>query len=365
MHKKQFGIIYIERNGFSYYSQGINQSTFSFPQDAVHEIEVTNEDALTKAITEFISANKFPSATAVIILSADILYEKEIPDQLLTPEKPDNSPSEERMRKIQVFTDTVPFEEIGSKSYKIDKGIKVIATNKHLYMLVKSAFVKQGFFIDTVIPITMIGKDLMPNLGMTQDVANKLFSKFELFRQNNFLEESPVELGGTAIPVRGIQMTTKVTSKREFALIGVFGCLLLILGSVTYITFFATPKPKQIASMSKKVVPTVSLTPMASATATLVASESARINKESLKVQINGGSQLQADLLKQQLLNSGYTTIALKPGNVAATGKAFVIFAKIVPAVTREIFITELKKSLLQVTVQEGETTDEDAVVNL
>lgn len=399
---KKFGILYLDRNGFTYYTQNAPSISFTYPVSSIKELDVVNEQILIDEAGSFILSNKISPIIMMIVLSSEVLYEKEfIYEPIESIKKPenlkgasgdmvlqaDNSKSdtpipitapktpeelkedlihieEERKRQIQLFLEIVPFEEIASKTYKIDKGAKVITTNKKLYETIIQAFAKLNFLIDSVIPITILPKNIYDNSGMSQEVAKKLFRKFESLRAYSMLEENSYALSRSAMTPHGITMSTKVTSKREFVLIGVLILLIGILGIVAYTMVIAPKADTKVASIIEKPTimaepPTLTLVP------SLTASESGDLARSSMRILLSGGTDAQLNLLKSTLIQNGYETITLKAGNSATNGRALVIFSSNVATAEQQQMLELLRKNLLSVTAQGVASAEADVIINL
>ncbi len=398
---KKFGILYLDRNGFTYYSQSNSPISFTYPASSIKELDVVNEQILIDEIVSFIISNKISPIILMMVLSPEILYEKEfvyepvepvkksenikdasdsaasqtnnkteMPIPVTAPKTPEELKEdqirleEERKRQIQLFLEIVPFEEIASKTYKIDKGVKAVTTNKKLYETVIQAFAKLNFLIDSVIPITVLPKGISDTSVMSQEIAKKLFKKFESLRVYSMLEENSYALSRAAITPHGITMSTKVTSKREFVLIGVFVLLIGILGIVAYTMVIAPKADTKVASIIEK--PTIMAEPP---TLTLVpsqeASGSGAINKRSMRILLSGGTEAQLNLLRATLIQNGYELITLRSGNSATSGRALVIFSSTVSNNDQEQILELLKKNLLSVTAQETASAEADVIVNI
>lgn len=402
MHKKMTSILFLGKDSFEYYPHGDSPITFTYPKDSIKELEIVNEEVLTNEVKNFITTNKLVPSTVMIVVASDLLYEKEFiaenidtqqvaeadpkkdsskqqtppkssdesnkvgqnkEDTNLYEQKVSPTESEEKIRKIQLFIDSVPFEEVSSKTYTIAHGLKVVVTNKSFYRTIQYIFTKNGFSIDAVVPVTMIPLEGSTNTAFSQEIANKILAKYEVVKENSLMGES--SFLPNEVPTNyHIKMTTKVTSKREMALIGVFVLLMLGLGIIVYTTFFAQPKPaakravkNSPATNTLQVSPTIAITP--------VASESAAVDKSTIRIQMNGGTALQADLFRQSFISAGYTNVVTRPTNVPATGRALVIFSSTLPATAREAIVAEIKKSLLNVSVQETTTAEADVVITL
>ncbi len=385
LHKKSLSVLYLDRTSFTYFLDRGQSYVFQFPQGTVNELEIINEELFEKTLITFIQSQKLPPATVMIILSPDIIYEKEFldpaPPEPIAEEKKNADKKleikkevqtsesrsvilEERARQIQIFLETVPFEEIASKNYKLPKGVKVIASNKHFYETIISMLTKQLFIIDAVVPFTMLDKEIIAAPGMNAEKAKKIIKHYELIKHNSMMEENRLSFDRTIPEMHHIQMTTKITTKREIALVSIFGCLLLVLGVLSYTTFFSSSRNRRVASL-EQTIPITPVIPTVPPSPTPVASESAAINKESMKVLINGGTALQQNLIKQDFLNNGFTNIITKPSTVPATGKALVIFSSNLSSQAKEVLLALIKQNVLNVSVQETSTAEADVVINL
>ncbi len=390
--KHSTGIIYIERKSFSYYFGSNTPVTFLFPTASFQELEITNEEAFLKEAGAFIIKNKLTVANAIIIISPDLLYEKEFIDEQpqqrldphehpepMDPTKPIQSvvPSsqrtlashEERLRQIGLFTESVPFEDTASKIYKIDKGVKVVVTNKRLFQTIKTAFTRQGFVVEAIVPMSMLGKDFGTPSGMNDELIKKLFLHYETIKGSNLLQEDPSAMATPTAPGH-IQMTTKVTSRREYVLIGVFVLLMVALGIVVYMTFFTSQKPPADVSavteqVSPPVIPNTPAPTIPIATSSAVASTAAVLDKTVIRITISGASATQSNGLKQVLTSDGFTKVTIKTTAVPSNGKVLIIFSSVVPQAVRELFLADVKKVSPNVAAQENSLVDTDILVNL
>lgn len=399
---KSFGIVYLDRNSFTYYSQNSTAINFTYPSSSIRELEVLNEELFNKEASEFIKSNKLIGGMIMILLAPDLLYEKVIIDDTLSKEpQPDekdkipadkatqeknneqvktNPPSdnniskqtlqeqrnsiiEDRNRLIQTFLEIIPLEEVASKTYKIEKGVKIIATNKRLYEMVIGVFNKYQFITDSVIPFTVLGTDIISGSIMNQDIATKIIRKYVTLKQYSLLEENSYALSRAATETHGLVMTAKVKSKKDYLLIGVFVCLLGVLGILAYPLVIPAKKS------NVKLTPTV-IYPTEAVTPTIVqtdqsASSSAVITKEIMKINIVGGTDMQSGILKQDLISSGYKNVTTIPGNTPASGKTVIIFSAVVPLTTRNEILQQLKRNLLNITAQEVASPEADVIINL
>jgi hypothetical protein len=396
--KRTIGFIYLARSGFTYYTDLGTPITFTYPSEYVQELEIKNEDAFVKNVTDFITANKIVPASVLILLSPEMIYEKEFIDeqpkpvvslqeskdtnqqsQPIDPSKPLQptepmtpkttlASHEERLREISFFIESVPFEETASKVFRIDRGLRVVVTNKRLFQTVRTAFSHLGFLVEAVVPMTMLGKEFGTLVGMNDELMKKILIRYEVVKINNLLQDDPSALATPTAPGH-LQMSTKVQSKREYALIGVFVLLLLILGVIAYITFL--PPKTKVASISQQppaqvtIVPTSPQPTVATSSATASSSASLNINKANMRIIISGDVSGQAGTLKSFFMSDGFTNVTTKPSTLPATGKVLIVFSSIVPIDVREALLIQVKKVNSNIAVQENKLNDSDILINL
>lgn len=176
---KQQAILYLDRNYFDYYDQHIpNTIRYLFNASIIQDLEVVDTNQLNTEIKTFVETNKLLSASLLIILSQNVLFEKDLID----------IPPEKMLQEEQNFLNTIPFENLNYQKYKMEKGEKLIATNKDLYDRIKSAFELIGFSVETVKPISMLGIAIQLPNGMDVASAQHIMSKVSSMRKDNLLD---------------------------------------------------------------------------------------------------------------------------------------------------------------------------------
>jgi hypothetical protein len=179
----------------------------------------------------------------------------------------------------------------------------------------------------------------------------------------SLLEENRLSFDKTA-DTHHIQMTTKITTKREIGLVSVFGCLIIVLAVMSYTTFLSPARNRKVASLQQEI-PAPPVVPTFTPSPTPIASVEATINRETLKILITGGTALQQNLLKQDFINKGFTNVKTQPSTTPATGKAFVVFSSTLTTPVKELLLEQIKQSVLEVSVQESTIPEADVVINL
>src|SRR3990172_9398834 len=118
------GVLLLRRDGFDFYEDKSGRIlSFPFSNSVVNSLEIINPEEFKNQVKAFIEINKFLPADLMIILSADVLFEKDIQTQ---------DPNIQDL-EVQKFLDVIPFETISTKTLPMDgQGVRIIAVNKNL-----------------------------------------------------------------------------------------------------------------------------------------------------------------------------------------------------------------------------------------
>ena len=177
-NKKQPALLYLDKNGFYFYVTGLpSVISLAFLATSVKDMDVINGASIMNQIKTFIEQYKILPCTITFIISPNITFDKDFID-LTTEEYEDKS---------KIYIDTIPFENVMSKAYPIEKGFKVIGWNEELYLELKISFEKCGFIVDQVIPYHLLGADQPLIQNLTQDNAAQLLRKIDHLKQFTML----------------------------------------------------------------------------------------------------------------------------------------------------------------------------------
>ncbi|OGH17732.1 MAG: hypothetical protein A2868_00110 [Candidatus Levybacteria bacterium RIFCSPHIGHO2_01_FULL_40_15b] len=217
------GVLLLRRDGFDFYEDKSGRIlSFPFSNSVVNSLEIINPGEFKNQIKAFIETNKFLPADLMIILSADVLFEKDI--QAQDPNVQSQETSE--------FLDIIPFESISTKLLPIGQGVRAIAVNKNLIDTLSSSLKELGFLIGGIVPYEAVeGFEGIYSL-------NKEISKF-IIKQFDSLKNASFEFENERKSIPQTESHTgksNETSRLKFyAMLGVFGILLLILISLIII----------------------------------------------------------------------------------------------------------------------------------
>ena len=219
--KKQFGVLWLNKSGFDLHILGSQQPfRHPFTTDIISYLEVLDESKLETDIKLFVEQNKIPSSFLVMVLSQDVLFENEFVET--TPEQ---------MKETELqFIDTVPFENIYSKIWKVGNKPRLVAVNADLFSTLKIAFEKVGISMEIAIPYFVTGVN-----AISVELTNMLFKKYEVLKNESIVES---HLNFENEQVKPESLVPVKRSKREFVLIGIFILLMLVLFLVVYWQFF-------------------------------------------------------------------------------------------------------------------------------
>lgn len=344
MENVQIAIVFLDKDGFSLYSPTLESPMrLNFTPDTVQDMEILNTDAFIAQATTFLTRYVIPPSNITILISQTLLFIQDIPTVIPAVEEgipPETISAVEQQKKIQDFIDTVPFEIIESKTYPIENGIRVAATNKSIYEAIISVFEKQGSVIKTVIPAFILG---LPNEGLNDDVITAVINNSEALKAESFMihAQEIIQLTPEEKKKQFLSLPKKQT--KLYAYGGVFVILIAILGfmyktmldqnQASQYQFITTKPTQQTPSAIAVSTPTSAPIPLGS----IVASTSA-INKAAVTIQIqtNQNTATQGQLIKNKLLEKGYTNILINENAPTTTGKTLIIFSTTVDVTVQQ-----------------------------
>lgn len=216
MPEKPVSIVYLDKNRFDFHGGSIaGTATCVFPQEVVFDMEVKHRPAFRSHIQSFLSVNKISPSKILVILSPSICFEN-----LHSPQA-----QLESNKLVKNFVETVPFEQVASRTYKTQKGNLIICTNASFIEALKAELSSFGNFILAVVPATMLG--IQHNqTGLDVKTAQTL--------SENALTSAALdintEIAKTETPVyKETPLQSIVRNRRLIILLSVFLVLLIIL----------------------------------------------------------------------------------------------------------------------------------------
>lgn len=239
--EKQTIVCYIDKVKALFY-QDIDGSMLqmNFPPDVITDQELTSREKLENLIEQFLETNKFVKGNIIFIYAQDIIIEKDFPDEL-----PGNMNDE-----IQKFIDMVPFEEVLSKIYKLNKKTKVVAINHEIYNSIRNIFTKGNFLVIGVIPSTVLQEtfsELSTNIDLAF-IASKIYS----LKQYSMINDEQLN----KLSIKEKPSIKKEENIRLRIMIIVFAILLFILLVLIMIKLFPNNPAKNLPVAKPPLSPT-------------------------------------------------------------------------------------------------------------
>jgi hypothetical protein len=217
--KKLTGVLYLDRDSFTYFDSLIGGSvSYQYQPEVISDLEVLNEEILYQHIASLVQDNKLTPTQLVILLSPSLMFEKKIP-----PSQPGEASEAD---VIQKFVETVPFESVSFTKIVLADGIQVIAGNTNFFMAMKQGFEKQGFIVPHVFPVEVFAENVAN--GVTMESVVKILAKVDAMKQYDLLQDQkkvilPTEKKMEIIPHE------KKSQNRVYLLGGLFIILVGIL----------------------------------------------------------------------------------------------------------------------------------------
>lgn len=210
-------LLYLARDKFDYYDKNLpGILSLNFSGETIHDLEVLNPVAFHLQIKSFIDNNKISPAQTIIVLSPKVYFEKDFPE---TADFHQDS-------ALQEFIDTIPFENVSTKIYKLNSGSKLLATNVDLYQNIAAPLEETGFIVEAVAPIFILGKDIIAVDNLDVGTANAILDRYEIAKQNSLLLNQDTHLTKQVLHNKS---SNKNDNKSLFYLLPILFILIIVL----------------------------------------------------------------------------------------------------------------------------------------
>ena len=245
MAKRQSAVVFVDSDKILFYAKNTkNYLQQDLPLDVISDLEIVGRDKLDQLIDTFFQAESLKNIEfdVILVFSQQTTFDKDFEDNA----------TKVKYEEIQRFLDMVPFEDILSNTYKINKKTKVIAVNKILYDALHIALERNKAYISLVIPIAVL-VETNPEFANNIDLA-LIAAKVESLKQYGLIDVN----GGSLERERKNSIGIKKKDVRLYLLVGVMALLFIILLVLIYATFFSSAK----TNIKQAVLPRPSVTPI-------------------------------------------------------------------------------------------------------
>ena len=348
-------IVFVDRKGLYYFGGDAKTAlSLQFPPTSVQDMEIINGDELTKAINDFIKANKLKPADILYCFSSQCYFEKAVPEKT-APEEIETLRSD--------FADNVPFNCVLSKPFTQGKLTTIVALNKEFAYTIKKVFESLEFKTEAIVPtFALYGQQAVTFSGQ---VGAQLMKHFNSLQQVSFLINDD-ENKNIDRDEKEFSTSKKQSNNRLYLLVGVFGVLIVILiAFYFYMQKKRAPKPisqQPIDITAPTTIPILpSATPEVSPTATLKPD----VPKGEIEISILNGSGVagEADRVKDRLEEADFTNTTTGNAPIQDSEKTSVVFKPTVPRAYREEITTMIKSLGYQITTRENDEITPDVLI--
>ncbi|KKP37477.1 MAG: hypothetical protein UR23_C0003G0012 [Candidatus Roizmanbacteria bacterium GW2011_GWA2_32_13] len=213
---KQNGVIWFDKTGLSIYLENKPFLRLNFPTDAFTNLEIINKVKLESLIRSFINQNNLSYLSFLIIITPDILFEK---DWLL--------PQTEVQKKEETdFIDSIPFENTVTHFWIKNNKKKLIATNQDFIFFLKEVFEKDNGHLIGAFPYSLF------DANVRNESVKEIWKKMNLLKQHNLME-----INSNQLTIKSSVDNKQGSDKNRSSLpllIGVFVILITILGFLLF-----------------------------------------------------------------------------------------------------------------------------------
>ena len=219
--KRQPAILFLDRNSFDFFVSGAaNALRFQFSENVIASLEIANMEALENQVKLFVEQNSIPPCNITMVLSPNVVFEKDFEETV---------PLEQKEEEMEKFWDSIPFDDINSKSIKVSNSDRVIVVNNNLCAGVKTAFDKIGFSIQMIVPYEALGADLWNITYLDPQNSREILKRVDSFKQYSFElleEEKTIKNPQTS---KDLLPPKKSQKARLYIMAGVFIFLIVVL----------------------------------------------------------------------------------------------------------------------------------------
>ncbi len=344
---KQKGILFLERNRLQLYAPAKQAVlVFDIAQTIAHDMEIFNKLELETQLLNFLKTNAVPPTDYLLILAQNILFEKDF-----TPPNPDEQ---------KKFLDSVPFEYISTKEFPITGGIRIVAANGEFYTAIGDILEQAGSSLEAVIPYFTVSPQMNT---LDQGTLGIALAQFLPLKKNSLTPTKEPEL---VITNPEAERKAEAKKKDNKTLLYTIPFFILLIGVLAFMLLRPASKP---VTSNTQAAPPPSAAPISNPTVAPVSPTGLPISitkdKVSIQITYDTSVAIQAQGLKDKLLQAGYTKTTLNDGGTVNAPKPLMLVSTSLPADLKNDITTLVKKAYPEVTMQENSSVGSDVVITI
>lgn len=213
--KKQNGVIWLDKTGLSLYIEDKPFIRLNFTPEIIDHLEVIDKIKLETSVHNFVNQNKIGNLSLIMIMTADILFEKSWP----IPQ------TEVQIKEEADFVDSLPFENVAVHSWTKDTQKKIAAVNQDFITVFKESFEKDNCHIVAAFPYSIF----TPNIR--NESVKDIWKKLDSLKHDNFIEK-PKESSDTN---KVFELTNPNKKQERSILPFLIPVFLLLMGILAYL----------------------------------------------------------------------------------------------------------------------------------
>lgn len=168
---KQNGVLWLDKTGLSLYLEKKPFIRLNFTPDIVNNLEIIDKIKLENLLHTFISQNNFGNISLILIITSDILFEKDW-----------NLPQTDIQLKEEAdFIDNVPFENTVTHSWIKESKKKLVAANQDFITVLREVFEKDNGHIVAAFPYSLFGANVR------NESVQEIWKKLDSLKHDNLM----------------------------------------------------------------------------------------------------------------------------------------------------------------------------------
>lgn len=208
-------ILFLERNCINVYDAN-NILKLDVPETVVRDIDILDKTGFDGLVDGFIKTKKLDAGRLWIILSDKVCFSQDIADT--DPVKLETD--------VRDFLETVPFDQIISKRFKAQIGVRIIATNLELVEAVIEIFERNGFSTEVVTPTA-----IFPGYSTKTELDTAL-ARFVLANKSLAIQGNMLAKVNTPKPVAESPKEKPKNKLLPYLLVGFFILLVILVATL-------------------------------------------------------------------------------------------------------------------------------------
>jgi hypothetical protein len=207
-------VLYVDRNSLAFYSKAAQKPcVLNVGPEIVKDMEVVSPEQLVQALSYWMDSNKILACDVVIVLSETVYFEHAV--QSLAGEESD--------KEIEMYLDTVPFEQSVSRIIVDDASKRAVVLSRDYYDLLLEFLEKRYFRVLALFPASLL------NIKSPEEIkVDSLIKNLDDYKKYNFLSDFERHFVPESFTAR------PKDTKNLKIMAAVFGLLIVVLAVVIY-----------------------------------------------------------------------------------------------------------------------------------